>query len=133
MMKINMTQKHAFDQALRELFRECHIDIYSIEEHYDIDTPEKYGVNWSAQGTQPADVAVNYATNLLQAAKVAEALNKLEIVIDWDNRPGIMNHMKETYKTAFHPSFVEILRRGEIRAIEYALNAFEECYCNKEV
>lgn len=133
MMKLNLTQKNVLENTLGKLFRDEHISIYTIEENFGIETPEKYGVNWSAQGTQAVEVARDYAEKLVQAAKVADALNKLEIVVDWESRPGIISHMKETCKEVFCPSFTEILGRGECTSIKTALELFDECYCNKEV
>lgn len=65
------------------------LGVYEVETNISIlqknlrlsgEDPLIFGVNWSAQGTKDPEYTERYARKLLEAARIADFLNRMEIV-----------------------------------------------------
>lgn len=79
-MKVNRTEHYILTLAITEVFDG--ISIYEMN-GFVRNEPRKYGVNFSAQGTQEPKKALEYAAKIAKAARLADRLNSWEIVIDY--------------------------------------------------
>ena len=126
MKKINVRTGRIISQALGTLREENHLDIYTIKD--EIDEPLVYGVNWCAMGTQTAEATREFAKGLQKAAEIAEALNSLELVVDWNTEGSkiqVKEDMREEWKT-WLPKFYEVVRLGCADLIEAGIDTMNK-------
>lgn len=57
-----------------------------------LDDAVKFGVNWSARGTKSPEEAKDMAEALMQAAAIAEALNSLNLELDYNLKYDPRSH-----------------------------------------
>lgn len=93
MSKIAKTQMNIISYAVQEYMDEHMkgIHLYDKTMVLDVESPILYGVNWAALGTQSTEDTKKFAENLMKATKIAEELNKLELVIDYEMKCDLDN------------------------------------------
>ena len=120
MKKINIRTENIILNALGTLRAEKHLNIYTIQD--DVDKPLVYGINWCAMGTQSVEATKVFANDLVQATKIAEALNSLELVTDWNsNRAHIKEDMMEEWEE-WLPKFYEVIKLADADLIEAGID-----------
>ena len=83
-MKVKRTEYYILIMAVNNYAEAIGVNVYEMNSTFsERTTPRKYGVNWSAQGTQEPEQAVEYALNIAKAARLADALNGFELVVDY--------------------------------------------------
>ncbi len=124
MKKINLRTARLISTALATLRTEYHLDIYTIED--EIDKPLVYGINWCTMGTQTVEVAKDFAKGLTRATEIAEALNSLELVVEWNAKDvQVKEDLREEWKT-WLPKFQEVVRLGCAELIEAGINTMNK-------
>lgn len=117
-MEINMIQERALELAVQKMSGELGLSIYTTNTSILDKAPATYGVNWSAQGTKPAEEAKEYARNILKAAEIAEALTICEFETDYSEWPEIKD--REAFKTHISAIY-EALKTGSAVYISKAV------------
>ena len=99
--------------ALKVAIREAQdatwrVDVHTINGLYERKQPLKWGVNWAAYGTMPAEKAVEFATWVTRAAGIADMLSGLEITRIYKDDEMITS--KETWEEAVKAMTEAILK-----------------------
>lgn len=124
MKTINVRTGRIISNALSGLREEYHLNVYTLDEEEN--KPLVYGVNWCAMGTQTAATAKEFAQGLMHAVEIAEALNSLELVIDWEGDDvKVKEDMREEYK-AWLPKFYEVIKLGSAELIEAGIDTLNK-------
>lgn len=87
-MKISNGARTALSGAVREAFNGS-INIYESGAQ-----ETTWEVNWSALGSQPTEVALEFAEGLKLACKVTDWLNRERVQVDYDIKDGFTDREK---------------------------------------
>jgi len=130
-MTISRRMNYLLENALREALRDQHIEVYSLND-FDLEAPQHYGVNWCAMGTKPVEDAKVYAKWLERAAEIAEALNKLEIVVDYLEETHVLEEKKAEWPK-WTVSFIHAIETADADIIKSAIEKTYRVFFGKEV
>lgn len=122
MKKTNINRRvyHILTEALRESCDGKHMSIYSVSGD-DGDSPLVFGVNWSAMGTQSTDFTKEFASNLVQATKIAQSLNELNLTLDWLEDVKLKDDKKDEWKE-WLPKFYKVVELADVDLIEAGIH-----------
>ena len=111
-MKISNAKRTVLTAAIREAFS-GHINIYESGARED-----EWEVNWSALGSQPTEVARDFAENLRLACKITDWLNQEHVAVDY-SLAGEYTDREELGRTAADAA--ELIKAGHTGAAMWRL------------
>lgn len=99
--RISRTEFNVIQTAFRVRFdyfenKDIHFNIYDVNSIFDEHI--EFGINWAAIGTVSPEETAKFANSLLEASKVVERVNSLNLILDLDLESEIKT--KEQFEAA---------------------------------